>query len=149
MYIGKLSNAKRIYPLNNQFELIFNYLENHDLLSMPLGRIEVDGDKLFINNSLEDSVSQDKQVLEVHRKYLDIHILLEGTERIGWKALEDLKVLKQAYDVNKDCAFYDEKASTYVDLYPGDMVLVYPEDAHAPIIGTGKIRKAIVKIKIA
>lgn len=103
MYIGKLADAKRIYPLNEKFELLFKYLENHDLLSMALGRIEVDGDELFINNSLEDSISQDKQVLEVHRKYLDIHILLEGNERIGWKALKDLKVLKQAYDASKDC----------------------------------------------
>ena len=149
MYVGKLAHAKRIYPLNDKFELVFNYLKNHDLLSMPLGRIELDGDALFINNALENAVSQDKQLVEVHRKYLDIHILLEGTERIGWKALEDLTVVKQAYDDTKDCALYDEKASAYVDLYPGDMAIVFPEDGHAPNIGSGKIRKAVVKIKLS
>jgi len=149
MYIGKLADAKRIYPLNDKFELLFNYLNNHDLLSMPLGRIDVDGDNLFINNSLVDAVSKDKQVLEVHQKYIDIHILLIGNECLGWKPLENTKVIKQSYDVNKDYALYDEKASTYIDLHPGDMAIVFPEDAHAPNIGNGKIRKAVVKIKIS
>jgi len=148
MYLAKLAHAKRIYPLNEQFEKIFDYLRNHDLLTMPLGRIELDGDAVFINNALEDAVSQASQVLEVHQQYLDIHILLEGHERIGWKALEDLSVLKQAYDAQKDFALYDEQPSTFVDLYPGDMAIVFPEDAHAPIIGEGKIRKAVVKIKL-
>ncbi|MGL4909210.1 MAG: YhcH/YjgK/YiaL family protein, partial [Bacteroidales bacterium] len=33
-------------------------------------------------------------------------------------------------------------------LTPGDIVIVYPEDAHAPAIGYGKIRKVIAKIKL-
>ena len=45
------------------------------------GRIELDGDNLFINNVNPTCVKESEQVLEVHRDYIDIHILLEGKER--------------------------------------------------------------------
>ena len=31
---------------------------------------------------------------------------------------------------------------------PGQFVIVYPEDPHAPVIGSGKIRKLIAKVKL-
>ena len=78
-----------------------------------------------------------EQVLEVHRDYVDIHILLEGKERIGWKAIEDVNQLKQAYQKEGDCALYSDVPTTFVDLLPGQFAIVYPEDPHAPVIGEG------------
>ena len=36
----------------------------------------------------------------------------------------------------------------YVTVRPGEFLIVYPEDAHAPIIGRGKLRKLIAKVKL-
>lgn len=84
---------------------------------MPeLGRIEIDGDNLFINNVNPECVARDKQVLELHRDYIDVHILLEGTETIGWKAIEDLKDEVKPYEANGDCALYSDAPTTFVDL---------------------------------
>ena len=94
------------------------------------------------------SSTMSEQVLEVHRNYIDIHILLEGKERIGWKAIEDVNQLKQAYQEEGDCALYSDVPTTFVDLLPGQFAIVYPEDPHAPVIGEGKIRKLIAKVKI-
>ena len=52
------------------------------------------------------------------------------------------------YSVADDCALYADRATAYVDLQPGDFVVVYPEDPHAPLIGKGKIRKLIAKVKL-
>ena len=148
MILTTLDDSQRIEPLHPLFKTLFDYVKQHNLLDAPLGRIEIDGDNLFINNSLAEGVARDAQVLEIHRKYIDVHILLEGNETIGWKPLEDVRNEKQAYQQEGDCALYDEPASTYVTLQPGQFAIVWPEDCHAPVIGKGCIRKLIAKVKL-
>ena len=135
MIVSNLQNSQRIEGLHPLFKSLFDYVKTHDLLHADLGRIEVDGDHLFINNVNPECVTSDQQVLELHHDYIDVHILLEGEEMIGWKALED-------------CALYSDRPTTYVSLLPGQFVIVYPEDPHAPVIGSGKIRKLIAKVKL-
>ena len=114
----------------------------------PCGKIELEGDELFINNVNPECVSADKQVLEVHREYIDIHVLLDGEEFIGWKPLCDVVDEQKSYSSSDDCALYGDAFSTPIKLSPGQFLIVWPEDAHAPIIGKGKIRKLIIKVKI-
>lgn len=87
-------------------------------------------------------------MLELHQKYMDVHILLQGAERIGWKAAENLTTPMKPYDKAADCAFYSDAPTAYVDLLPGQLLIAWPEDAHAPLIGEGKIRKLIAKVRI-
>lgn len=148
MIISNLQNSERIESLHPAFKVAFDYIKTHDLLHETCGRIELDGDRLFINNVEPTCVAEENQVLEVHRDYIDIHVLLEGKERIGWKALEELEDEKQSYDSAADCALYTDRPTTCVDLLPGQFAIVYPEDPHAPVIGEGKIRKLIVKVKL-
>lgn len=148
MIISNLKHSERIEPLHPAFKKAFDYIKSHDLLHEACGRIELDGDRLFINNVSPTCLPAEAQVLEVHRDYIDIHVLLEGKERIGWKALEDLQAEKQAYNPTSDCALYTDRPTFYVDLQPGEFVVVFPEDPHAPLIGTGNIRKLIIKVKI-
>ena len=83
MIVSNLQNSSRIKSLHPLFKQLFDYVKSHDLLHTPCGRIELDGDNLFINNVNPSCV-------KVHRDYIDIHILLEGKGRIGWKAIEDI-----------------------------------------------------------
>lgn len=148
MIVSNLQNSERIESLHPLFKQLFDYVKTHDLLHTECGRIELEGDDLFINNVNPTCVSASDQVLEVHRNYIDVHILLEGKERIGWKALEDVTDLKQAYQKEGDCALYSDTPTSFVDLLPGQFLIVFPEDPHAPVIGGGKIRKLIGKVKI-
>lgn len=148
MIVSNLQNSSRIESLHPLFKTLFDYVKSHDLLHTELGRIEISGNDLFINNVNLESVPSDKQVLELHHDYIDIHIVLEGCETIGWKAVEDLKEEIKPYSKEEDCALYTDKATTYINLLPGQFAIVFPEDPHAPIIGKGKIRKLIAKVKI-
>ena len=80
MIVSRLENSSRIESLHPLFKQLFDYVKTHDLLNAPLGRIELDGDNLFINNVNPECVPADKQVLEMHRDYIDVHILLTGQE---------------------------------------------------------------------
>ena len=104
MIVSRLENSSRIESLHPLFKQLFDYVKTHDLLNAPLGRIELDGDNLFINNVNPECVPADKQVLEMHRDYIDVHILLTGQETIGWKAVETLEHQAQAYQKEGDCA---------------------------------------------
>ena len=71
-----------------------------------------------------------------------------GQETIGWKAVETLEHQAQAYQKEGDCALYSDRPTLFATLQPGEFAIVYPEDPHAPVIGEGKIRKLIGKVKL-
>lgn len=148
MIVSNLQNSRRVESLHPLFKTLFDYVKSHDLLHADLGRIEIKGEELFVNNVNPECVAAEKQVLELHRDYIDVHILLEGAERIGWKAIEDLTTEVKPYEKEGDCALYSDAPTTFVDLLPGQFMIVYPEDPHAPVIGEGKIRKLIAKVKL-
>lgn len=149
MTVINLNDSERIETLHPLFKTAFDYIKSHDLLHEPLGRIELQGDRLFINNSQPTLVDRDKQVIEAHRKYIDIHVPLEGSETIGWKpvgTIDTAHCTVRPYDDEADCALYACPSDTYFTLHPGQALIVWPEDGHAPIIGSGTMRKAIVKV---
>ena len=148
MILGNLKHTDRIENLHPKFKQLFDYVKNTDLLLVPTGRIELDGEHLFINNVAPQCIEKEKQVLEVHHRYIDVHILLDGKETIGWKAIEDVQEEIKSFSEEEDCALYADRGTTYVDLLPGQFMIVYPEDPHAPIIGEGIIRKLIGKVEL-
>lgn len=148
MILTNLQNTARIEGLHPRFKMLFDYVKSHDILHTPCGRIELDGDNLFINNVNPECMPAEKQVLEVHRDYIDVQILLEGRETMGWKALEDVIDEVKPYDPAGDCALYADRPTSWLHLVPGQVAVFFPEDAHAPVIGEGKIRKMIAKVKI-
>lgn len=149
MILTTLTDCERYVSLHPLFKTLFDYLKSHDLQQMPLGRIDILGDDLFINNSEPECIKAEDQVLEVHRRYIDVHLLLTGEETVGWLPLADCKAEHKPYDADSDYGLYADQPSTYFTLRPGMMLLVWPEDPHAPIIGQGKIRKAIAKVKVS
>lgn len=148
MIVSNLQNSRRIEGLHPLFRVLFEYVKANDLLHAELGRIDIQGDELFINNVNPKCVAPDEQILEVHRDYIDVHILLEGVETVGWKAIEDLTQEAKPYEKEGDYALYSDAPTTFVTLYPGQFMIVYPEDSHAPIIGEGRIRKLIAKVRV-
>lgn len=148
MILAKLKDSKRIESLHPFFHTLFEYVKTNDLSSVPTGRIELEGDQLFINVVDATLMTEEAQKLEVHRAYIDVHIPLGGEEIIGWKGLSDTGISEAPFDEDNDFALYAEPASTYIKVLPGDFLIVYPEDAHAPIIGQGKLRKLIAKVKL-
>lgn len=61
MIVSRLENSSRIESLHPLFKQLFDYVKTHDLLNAPLGRIELDGDNLFINNVNPECVPADNQ----------------------------------------------------------------------------------------
>ena len=149
MIFGKITDSARIEAFHPALHRLFEFVKTHDLMQLPLGRNEIDGDRLFINIAENNLVSPEQQKLEVHRAYLDVHLPLDNAETIGWRALSTIDIdPEQPFDVASDYALYAAPATSYVEVQPGEYLIAYPEDAHAPLIGEGGLRKAVAKIKL-
>lgn len=148
MIIGDVCDAARYFPLHPGFEKLFRYLETHDLSLAAPGRITIEGDDIFVNVADSTLRTREEQKLEVHRAYLDVHFPVSGDETIGWSHLRSLGEPDAPFDEQGDFALYSQAAQTYFTIHPGQFCIVFPEDAHAPIIGEGTLHKLIAKIRI-
>ena len=149
MIFGKITDSARIEALHPALHRLFEFVKTHDLMQLPLGRNEIDGDRLFINTAENNLVRPEQQKLEVHRAYMDVHLPLDNADTIGWRALSTIDIdPEQLFDQASDYALYAAPATSYVEVHPGEYLIAYPEDAHAPLIGEGSLRKAVAKIKL-
>ncbi len=148
MIHSTLDESTRYESLHPRFKEAFDYIKSHDLRAMEPQRLELRGEELFINRIDAPSNPQDEQPIEAHESYIDIQVLLEGRERIGWLPRAKCLSPRAPYDESKDIIFYHDQPTSYVDLLPGDFVILFPEDGHAPFIGDGSpISKLIVKVR--
>ena len=86
---------------------------------------------------------------ETHNKYLDVHILLEGSEMWEYADKSDLQV-KTPYDPETDIEWLEGHGDR-LHMKPGKFYLVYPTDGHKPCCHDNmpeSYRKVVVKIKI-
>ena len=149
MILAHLNDSDRYASLHPLFKQLFDYVKVHDFTHVPAERIVLDGDRLFINVADVTLKSPEEQVLEVHRRYIDVHFPLSREEIMGWSSLSVLATESmQPFNEEDDFAVYAERAQSYLTIHPGEFASVWPEDAHAPIIGQGALRKLIAKVCI-
>jgi YhcH/YjgK/YiaL family protein len=67
---------------------------------------------------------------------------------MGWAPVADMTNLRQAYNEENDIEFYGDAARSIFNVQPGQMAIFFPEDAHAPNVGTGNHRKLCIKIPV-
>lgn len=150
MILGNIHHTQDIENLHPLLAKLFDYLRSHDLTALPDGHVEVDGDRIhfFIGNN--DLNPAEGRPLEGHRQYIDVHVPLSGTEIIGWRSLTTMGNITPTspYDAQNDFLLYQTPSDSYITVPVGSFLIAFPDDLHAPLIGTGKLRKIIAKVKI-
>ena len=146
MILSHLQSSSRYESLHPLFKQAFDYIKANDLSKVEPGRVELDGANLFINVVDTQLLSPLEQKLEVHRKYIDIHVPLTQAELIGYKHISFLGESEAPFNENDDYALYSDPHVCWTLVKPGEFLIVYPEDAHAPLVGKGAQRKLIVKV---
>lgn len=147
MIIDTIDNIERYASLHPDFPKIFNLLRTMDLNSQPKGRMNFEGERFYINIDEVPMRGKDEAFPEVHNRYIDIQVPITATETIGYLPRTQCHTLQSANE-EKDIAFYRDEPASYFELRPGCFAIFFPEDAHAPIIGNGITRKAIVKVEM-
>lgn len=149
MIIDNLSNAGRYRALHPLFEKAFDYLRGIDTGALSSGEISIDGERL--KTTVAESKMRTKQEarLETHRKFIDIQVPVSKKETFGWKSTGELLAPVKVFDDAGDIGFYHDEPTAYISAQPGEFVVFFPEDAHAPLIGEGEILKIVLKIAVA
>ena len=144
MIIDSLNSADRYISLHRGFRRAFEFLAIAS--ERDPGTVELDGRNMYATISTQPGKTRAEAFLESHRKYIDIHCCLDGEEHIGWRMVEDCDSERDPYDGEKDIMTYSDAPSAWMHLRPGAFVIFFPEDAHAPLVSTGLVKKVVVKI---
>ena len=146
--LDRLEHAERYEHLHPAFGQAFAFLRRPDLAELPAGRYEIDGARLFCSISKGPGRPREEAPLEAHRKYIDIQYVIAGSEVMGWKQTAECRLVRAAYDPAEDIGLFADEPATWNEVPPGWFVIFFPEDAHAPLVGTGEIHKAVLKIAV-
>ena len=143
-----LGLSARYADLDPAFARAFGFLREVDLSSLAAGRHDIDGDVIYVSIDHADGRGRQGARLEAHRRHIDIQLTLLGEEQIGWKPLVSCETPDGAFDDSRDIGFFRDRPETWLSLPPGTFAIFFPEDAHAPLAGSGPVKKAIVKVRL-
>ena len=94
----------------------------------------------------------DSQIIESHRKEVDIQILLQGEELIKVYS-SDQVTIKTPYNPDIDCQFYENPNESHseVVLKKGRFAVFFPQDIHNPLNALTepiRLKKIVVKLNL-
>lgn len=142
-----MRNKELYYVLCPRFKKAFEWLENNDLANLPTGRHTIDGDDIFVNVSELELRPREQAALEVHNEYIDIQVVIKGVEEFGWSPRSSVETPRGEFDPANDIGFYTDVPEMFYTMHEGEFCILMPQDAHAPMLGSGPIKKLIVKVR--
>jgi len=149
MILDKIENAENYYSFSNNLKKGFEFIQNTNLKSLPVGKHEVSGDEVFALVSEYESKPHADCKPESHKIYADIQFIVSGKEFIGYVPLNG-QIETIPYIQEKDIAFFNEE-TTQLLLQEGMFAVFFPQDIHRPcmqIDGSEKVKKVVVKVKL-
>lgn len=147
MILDSLRNKQLYYSLSPRIKQAFDWLETVDAKALATGRHAIDGDNIFVNVSELELRPRSKAALEVHNEYIDIQVVVGGEEEFGWSPREALTQPRGEFDAKNDIGFYEDTPQTFYSLREGQFTILMPQDGHAPMLGSGFVRKLIIKVR--
>jgi YhcH/YjgK/YiaL family protein len=148
MILDRLANANLYASLHSRFALAFEFLSKGDLENLPVGRYEIDGDFVYAMVQRGAGRSREEAYLEAHDRYIDIQLVVAGTDDMGWSPRSLCREITKAYDDSADVAFFGDAPSAWISVGAGSFVIFFPGDAHLPSISSEEIHKVVVKIAV-
>lgn len=148
MILDVLERSKRYLSLNKGFTKAIEFLSRPDLKELPVGKYEIDGERVYAMVSKDIGRKKEDALLETHDKYIDIQLVLAGTDTMGWKPKSLCKKPSGAYDQEEDIQYFADEPDTWISTKSGAFVIFFPEDAHMPLISSGQLHKIVVKVAV-
>jgi YhcH/YjgK/YiaL family protein len=151
MILDTLAQAAAYDSLNPRFARAFAFLRSIRT-DTPVGRHEIDGEEIYALVQRHSTRPVAEKKLEVHRRYIDIQFIVRGREIIAWTPLATLGEPSMAFDAKVDAALYPyPPAAIPVGVLPGQFMILFPEDAHAPSCvweEAAEVLKVVVKVQV-
>ena len=143
MIIDRIKNIQNYSQLIDVEPFITAFLKRMEQETLPDGKYELQGDKLFAIVQRYKTHEKSEALMESHRKYADLQYICHGEEMIFYDVQEELE-MDGAYKA--DIIFYKRKPDRGgILLSEGMFGYFAPQDAHMPCI-TGTNQSFVTKI---
>lgn len=131
---------------------LLDQISKFDLSNYTKGKIEIDNDRFF-GIGLEYITKNGNECLwEAHQKYLDVHLIIEGEEKIHISDINNMSI-SQKYDESNDYSLFSGQKENEIILSKGYFLVLYPNEVHKTGIFSieneqKQIKKIVFKILI-
>jgi len=141
-----------ITTLKTKYPDVYKLIAETDVKSLPNGRHNLHRGA-YVNVETYETQMRTERKFEAHVKFVDVQMILSGTEIIVVKPVEDLKNSVSApYCPEKDIEFYNFSAGGKDHLLKkNDALVIFPNEAHMPCVAAEapqQVRKAVFKLPI-
>lgn len=150
MIIDKLDNALRNPAYPQVIRHALQAIAANKPQQLANGKYPIEGDLIYFSVFDGETKPLAEQRPELHARYIDVHILLEGEELIGAAPVEQQQQPDGEFDAQNDIGFFKGMGcETLINLRPGELVILFPGELHRPMATLGKpaaLRKIVAKI---
>ena len=152
MIISSLTSPNFKVCLPKVIAEVCDYLNTLDLNTLENGRHDIN-DQIYMNVMEPETAEPSSKKAELHHEYLDVQVLIRGTENIevgaNYPDLSKYESYNEADDYQL-CADIDDKFT--VTMKPKMFAVFYPYEPHKPCCvvngKTEKIKKLVVKVPV-
>ena len=149
MIYDQLANLTKYQGIHPNLKTVIEFLDQVDSDSLVMGRNDISGEDVFLmlqENELSETFTGH---YEYHKKYLDLHITVEGEETMVYGFDKNLEI--KPYDAKDDYGLVTCLQKETFLIPENHFVLFLPGEAHEPskvTLNSKKVKKYVVKIAI-
>ena len=147
MILGKLSEAKAYRGIHPRLDQVIDRLNDGFLSTVGPETMALEGDALYVTRFTYDTLPLEDTFFEAHKRYLDIHLMMEREERVDIASPQGLTL----FEHQGDFYAYQGEAEQSLVLRPGSFLVVFPEDAHRikiQVNGPETVSKVVFKVLV-
>ncbi len=148
MIIDTIDNIQRYAAIHPLFPQVIEYIKSTNLLALPNGKHTTLNDDVFVLIQRGAGQTKAETKLECHRKYIDIQLVLDGTDTMGWKTLADCQQAIESFNTINDVQFFEDAPLNWLTTPANKFCIFFPEDAHSGMVSEHHLQKAVFKIAV-
>lgn len=149
MIYTELSDVNNYMGTHKNLDKALEYITTRNLLELSPGKNEVDGEEIYVNRMSYQTLEEKDSLFEAHVDYIDIHLVLEGSENILVADIRNMTEVKR--ELENDFIEYQGKREAICNMKQGKVLILYPSDAHMVKVKDEiekQVDKVVVKVKI-
>ena len=153
MIVARNADAARYKGFSPLLDRALDLLTPEFLAGVGTTTVHMDGEKLYATLNIFDTVPDSETFFESHKRYLDIHAVTKGEERMEIADPKALSVDELRSRPEGDFYAFTEKSAEHQTLIlrPGTFLVAFPDDAHrckGQVDGVSHVEKVVFTILI-
>ena len=152
MIITNVNNEIQNKSLAKDIRFCIEFAKKNEnkILSLVNGSYDVGYNNIKMNLGKYFTKSENEKFWESHKKYLDVQIMINGTEKVAINDIRDMEV--KSFDEEKDLTILEGDKAFDIIMKTGDVLVFFPNDVHKPELkvsendDSGNIRKIVTKV---